>query len=103
MRAVVTGASNGIGREIAVVLAEQGWELVLVARSADKMRELASQLKTPATIIACDLSLESSCRELHQQLAGTPVDLLVNNKMIARGEVVEIDGKYGVRILEIVK
>jgi len=35
--------------------------------------------------------------------AGEPVDLLVNNKMIARGEVVEIDGKYGVRILEIVK
>jgi flagellar motor switch protein FliN/FliY len=35
--------------------------------------------------------------------AGEPVDLLVNNKMIARGEVVEIDGKYGVRILEIIK
>lgn len=35
--------------------------------------------------------------------AGDPVDLLVNNKMIARGEVVEIDGHYGVRITEIVK
>lgn len=35
--------------------------------------------------------------------AGEPVDLLVNNKMIARGEVVEIDGNYGVRITEIVK
>lgn len=35
--------------------------------------------------------------------AGAPVDLIVNNKMIARGEVVEIDGRYGVRITEIVR
>lgn len=35
--------------------------------------------------------------------AGEPVDILVNNKAIARGEVVEIDGQYGVRITEIVK
>ena len=35
--------------------------------------------------------------------AGDPVDLIVNNKMIARGEVVEIDGRYGVRITEIVR
>lgn len=35
--------------------------------------------------------------------AGDPVDILVNNKAIARGEVVEIDGQYGVRITEIVK
>ncbi len=35
--------------------------------------------------------------------AGEPVDLIVNNKMIARGEVVEIDGRYGVRITEIVR
>ncbi len=35
--------------------------------------------------------------------AGDPVDILVNNKAIARGEVVEVDGKYGVRITEIVR
>jgi flagellar motor switch protein FliN/FliY len=35
--------------------------------------------------------------------AGEPVDVLVNNKRIARGEVVEIDGRYGVRITEIIK
>lgn len=35
--------------------------------------------------------------------AGEPVDILVNNKIIARGEVVDIDGSYGVRITEIVK
>ena len=35
--------------------------------------------------------------------AGEPVDILVNNKRIARGEVVEIDGRYGVRITEITK
>ncbi|MEW6282863.1 MAG: flagellar motor switch protein FliN [Candidatus Eremiobacterota bacterium] len=35
--------------------------------------------------------------------AGEPIDILVNNKRIARGEVVEIDGQYGVRITEIIK
>jgi flagellar motor switch protein FliN/FliY len=37
------------------------------------------------------------------KVAGDPVDILVNNKLIARGEVVEIDGNYGVRINEIIK
>ena len=40
--------------------------------------------------------------ELDKEL-GEPVDILVNNKAIARGEVVEIEGQYGVRITEIVK
>lgn len=40
--------------------------------------------------------------ELDKEI-GEPVDILVNNKAIARGEVVEIDGQYGVRITEIVK
>ena len=35
--------------------------------------------------------------------AGEPVDIIINNKMIARGEVVEIDGRYGVRITEIAR
>ncbi|MBQ7502216.1 flagellar motor switch protein FliN [bacterium] len=35
--------------------------------------------------------------------AGAPVDLIVNNHMIARGEVVEIDGRYGVRVTEIIR
>lgn len=35
--------------------------------------------------------------------AGAPVDLIVNNHIIARGEVVEIDGRYGVRIIEIIR
>ncbi len=40
--------------------------------------------------------------ELDKEI-GEPVDILVNNKAIARGEVVEIDGQYGIRITEIVK
>lgn len=43
-----------------------------------------------------------SVLELDKEI-GEPVDVLVNNKSIARGEVVEIDGQYGVRITEILK
>lgn len=58
--AVVTGASSGIGREIALQLAELGWHVVAVARSQDKLDELASQAPTiearPADLAALDVA-----------------------------------------------
>lgn len=79
--AIVTGASSGIGREIARELARRGNELVLVARSADALRELAAELPTRAHVLPADLTHRPARAALVEQIAdlGITPDILVNN------------------------
>jgi len=82
--AVITGASTGIGAIYAERLARRGYDLLLVARSADKLDALATKLvretgRTVATVTA-DLSKADDVRALEQRLrAETSITLLVNN------------------------
>lgn len=83
--ALVTGASSGIGYEISKVLAEEGHDLVLVARREERLKQLAHYLEKDynivVTVLAADLSQISEIDRifdtLHEQ--GIPVDILVNN------------------------
>jgi short-subunit dehydrogenase len=83
--ALITGASFGIGEELARIFAREGYSLVLVARSADKLRQLASELEkahsTRSLILASDLSAPGSAAYVHDQTtrADIVVDVLVNN------------------------
>ena len=79
MKALVTGASGGIGRDIAKVLAERGCELVLCARNEEKLREVAAGLCVPARVIALDLSREENCYALYEMTKNDGIDILVNN------------------------
>ena len=77
-----------------------------VPSSIDLLRdvplEVQAQLGKARKLVKDILKLNvGSIIELDKE-AGEPVDILVNNKLIARGDVVEIDGNYGVRIIEIV-
>ena len=79
MRACITGASAGLGRDMAYALAKRGWELVLVARRTERLTALAAELSVPVRVISADLSTEAACRALHESLADTPIDLFINN------------------------
>jgi short-subunit dehydrogenase len=85
MTALVTGASGGIGEELARLFAADGHNLVLVARSRDKLARLAEELQgkhgIAARVLAADLARAASSQEIFDELqrAGITVDALVNN------------------------
>jgi short-subunit dehydrogenase len=77
MKALITGASSGIGREFAKILATKGYDLVLVARDEEKLNSLKNELNTNIKIITMDLSIEENCKKLHAE--NPDIDLLINN------------------------
>ncbi len=79
MKALVTGASSGIGRDMARYLSEKGYDLVLVARNDIKMMELKNELKTNVQIIATDLSLKENVIKVHELVKDENIDVLIND------------------------
>ena len=79
MMALITGASSGIGADMAHVLAKRGYDLILVARRREAMEALKSELKTNVRVIALDLGKEENCLALYEQVKGEPIDILINN------------------------
>jgi uncharacterized protein len=83
--ALITGASFGIGLEMARVFAREGYDLILVARTADKLRQLASELEKAngarSLVLATDLTESGAPTYIFDQTskAGIPVEVLVNN------------------------
>ncbi len=80
-RALVTGASSGIGREIARQLAAAGTDLIIVARNEQQLRELADSVAVECEVIVADLATRAELARVEARLANgdEPIDLLVNN------------------------
>jgi short-subunit dehydrogenase len=83
--ALITGASGGIGAELALLLAHNGYDLVLIARSPDKLAQLAERLEhelpISVRVLAKDLAQQGAPSQIHADLAAASVrvDVLVNN------------------------
>jgi len=83
--ALITGASGGIGYELAKIFARDGYNLVLVARSADELHKIASQLTSEhgvsIKVIAKDLSDPVSPQKIFDEVQkdGIAIDILINN------------------------
>ena len=80
MKALITGASSGIGKEMAIELANRGWDLILVARRMDRLEILKDELgKVDVKCMYCDVSKEEECLRLYEETKSENVDMLINN------------------------
>lgn len=80
MKALITGASSGIGREIAKYLASMGYDLIVVARNTEKLNRLRDELTDVSVrVITLDLCREQDSFDLYEHLKDEQIDFLVNN------------------------
>ena len=101
MKALITGASSGLGREMAKLLASRGYELVLCARREDRLRELAAELPTVCHVIAADVSDEAECRLLYRAVRGDDLEIVINNAGFGLfGEFLETDLDEELRMID---
>lgn len=77
MRALITGASSGLGWDMAKILSEKGYDIIAVARRKERLEELKKQLSTNVEVVVCDVSDKDECMSLLKY--APEVDLLINN------------------------
>ncbi|MEO0968696.1 MAG: SDR family oxidoreductase [Cyanobacteria bacterium J06639_18] len=105
---LITGASGGIGEAFARELAANNENLIIVARSEDKLNQLASQLqeqhKIQVEVIVKDLTAPSATQELFEtvQSKGIAVDTLINNAGFGDyGEFAQTDGERQIKMVQL--
>jgi uncharacterized protein len=103
---LITGASGGIGEQLARLFAAHGYDLVLVARGADKLQALSAELArahgVEARVMAADLADPAAPERLFEALDGVAIEALVNNAGFgARGAYAELDYEVEARMIQV--
>ncbi|MSS63586.1 SDR family oxidoreductase [Lachnospiraceae bacterium WCA-693-APC-MOT-I] len=104
MYAFITGASSGIGKELAILLAKKGYNLILIARREKRLLHLKKSLESryPIKVMVetCDLSDAKSCITLHNTYKNYPVTVLINGAGFGKvGNVSDIPLEYDLSML----
>lgn len=79
MKAIITGGSSGIGRDMAYYLSNMGYDLILVGRNKDKLNEVKNNIKNKVKIYDMDLSKEDNVYKLYNEIKNEDIDILINN------------------------
>lgn len=79
MLALITGASSGLGKEMAYYLASLNYDLILVARRKERLEQIKESVSTNVTIFELDLQKEENLYKLHKEVKEQKIDLLINN------------------------
>lgn len=99
MKALITGASSGFGRDMAKVLSEKGYDIIAVARREDKLIELKGELATNVEVVCCDVSDEAACIALSER--AREADIFINNAGFGVfGELCETELSDELRMIE---
>ena len=77
MKALITGASSGIGRDMARVLSGMGYDIIAVARRKERLIELQNELKTSVEILCADITDTEQCKAVAER--AKDVDVFINN------------------------
>lgn len=106
MYAIITGASSGIGRDIARELAQRKYDLILVARRKDRLEELKKELESsyPIQVLVhvADLSDLKQCHQLHEDVKHLPIEIVVNNAGFGKvGNYVDVPLETEINMLEL--
>ena len=105
---LITGASSGIGLELARVFARHGYALVITARGETRLQELAQELRlkhnAAVRVLVADLALPAAPQKVFEELQrdGIAIDVLVNNAGFATfGEFSQTDIDAGLQLLQV--
>lgn len=79
MKALITGASSGIGADMARILSSRGYDLILVARRKDRLEKLQSELNTKVELVCMDISSTFNCVKLYNKVKKEDIDIVINN------------------------
>lgn len=92
MKAIITGASSGIGRDMARYLDRKKIDLILVARRKEKLKELQKELKGNVKILTYDLTKKENVFALFEEVKKEKIDIVINNAGFGLfGEFLETD------------